>query len=213
MSDAGKTQAFAFTSDNLKRAAAIIAKYPEGYHASAILPLLDLAQRECGGWLPRAAMEHVADLLGMPLIRVYEVATFYTMFNLKPVGRHHVQVCTSLPCWLRGSEAIVATCRDSLGVDLGETTADGKFTLSEVECLCACVNAPIVQIGDDYYEDLDPERLRALLTALKSGQPIRPGPQSGRKGGEPTGELTTLTDEKAVLAPKWRKDDPRAGGA
>ncbi|MSO53627.1 MAG: NADH-quinone oxidoreductase subunit NuoE [Rhodospirillales bacterium] len=213
MSDTQTQTAFAFTSENLTRAAAIIAKYPEDYHASAVLPLLHLAQKQNAGWLPQHVIDYVADFLKMPRIRVYEVATFYTMFNLKPVGKHHVQVCTSLPCWLRGSEAIVATCRESLGVDLGETTADGKFTLSEVECLCACVNAPIVQIGNDYFEDLDPDRLRGILAALKAGQSVKPGPQIGRKGGEPMEGLTTLTDEKAVLAPKWRKDDPRAGGA
>ena len=213
MSEARPPESFAFTPENLKRAAAIIAKYPEGSQASAVLALLDLAQRQNAGWLPRPALDCVADFLKMPRIRVYEVATFYSMLNLRPVGRHHVQVCTSLPCWLRGSDAIVAACRDALGIGFGETTADGGFTLSEVECLCACVNAPVVQIGDDYYEDLDPDRLRAVLGALKLGKAPKAGPQIGRTGGEPMGGLTTLTDEAAVLAPKWRKDDPRSGGA
>src|SRR5262245_55323356 len=126
---------FVFSAANLKTADAIVAKYPKGKHQSALLPLLDLAQRQNGGWLPPAALDYVADYLNLARIRVYEVATFYTMFNLKPVGKHHVQVCTTTPCWLRGSDQIVDACRKHLGVEVGETTADGKFTLSEVECL------------------------------------------------------------------------------
>jgi NADH-quinone oxidoreductase E subunit len=182
---------FAYTPENRAKAEAIIAKYPKGRQASAVMPLLDLAQRQ-HGWLPRAAMDHVADLLAMPRIRVYEVATFYTMYNLKPVGKHHVQVCTNLPCWLRGSDAIVETCRKTLGIGLGETSEDGLFTLSEVECLGACVNAPMMQIGDDYYEDLDPESTRAVLNALREGRAPKPGPQNGRRGCEPQKGLTTL---------------------
>ncbi|MGH6983712.1 MAG: NADH-quinone oxidoreductase subunit NuoE, partial [Stellaceae bacterium] len=146
---------FAFTPENLKKAQAHIAKYPAGRQASAVLPLLDLAQRQHDNWLPRAAMDMVADMLGMPRIRVYEVATFYTMFNLKPVGKHFFQICTTTPCWLRGSDDVVAACKKKLGIGIGETTADGKFTLREVECLGACVNAPIIQVNDDFYEDLD----------------------------------------------------------
>ena len=138
-------------------------------------------------------MDHVAEYLSMPPIRVYEVATFYTMFNLNPVGRHHVQVCTNLPCWLRGSDAVVAACRDVLGVDFGGTSADGKFTLSEVECLGACVNAPMMQIDDDFYEDLDAATARAVLNTLAKGGRPNPGPQNGRKGCEPKGGPTTLT--------------------
>ena len=129
----------------------------------------------------------------MPPIRVYEVATFYTMFNLQPVGRHHVQVCTNLPCWLRGSDEIVETCRRKLGIGIGETTADGLFTLSEAECLGACVNAPMVQIGDDYYEDLSPESMETILDALARGETPKAGSQIGRRGAEPAGGLTTLT--------------------
>src|SRR5499433_4013071 len=134
-----------FTPENLDRAHARIAKYPPGRQASAVLPLLDLAQRQHGGWLPRAAMDCVADMLGMARIRVYEVATFYTMFNLQPVGRYLLQACTTTPCWLRGSDVVVDTCERKLGIGIGGTTPDRLFTLVEVECLGACVNAPILQ--------------------------------------------------------------------
>ncbi len=187
---------FAFSSENETKIAAIIAKYPEGRQQSAVMPLLDLAQRQHDGWLPRAAMVHIAERLGMPEIRVYEVATFYSMYNLAPIGRHHVQVCTNLPCWLRGSDDIVHACENRLGVTLGETTEDGNFTLSEAECLGACVNAPMMQIGDDYYEDLDAARTVAVIDALANGETPRPGPQNGRKGCEPVGGLTSLTDRK-----------------
>ncbi|MBZ0325056.1 MAG: NAD(P)H-dependent oxidoreductase subunit E, partial [Alphaproteobacteria bacterium] len=148
---------------------------------------------QAGGWLPRAAMNHVAEMLEMPPIRVYEVASFYTMYNLAPVGRHHVRVCTTTPCWLRGSDQVVEACKRKLGVGLGETTADGQFTLDEVECLGACVNAPMIQIGDDYYEDLDGPRTEALLDALMRGETPTPGPQNGRQAAAPEGGPTTLT--------------------
>jgi NADH-quinone oxidoreductase E subunit len=186
-------ETFAFTTENLDRAKAIIAKYPPGRQASAVLPLLDLAQRQHDGWLPRAALEHVADLLEMTKISVYEVATFYTMFNLEPVGRFHVEVCTNLPCWLRGSDEVVGACRKNLGIDVGETTEDGLFTLAEVECQGACVNAPMVKIGDDFYEDLTPEATVKILAELRVGGKPKPGSQIGRKGSEPLGGLTTLT--------------------
>ena len=176
---------FVLNAENLKRAGAIVAKYPAGRQASAVLPLLDLAQRQGGGWLTQAAMDYVAEYLKMPPIRVYEVASFYTMFNLKPVGRHHVQVCTNLPCWLRGSDVIAETCRRTLGIGFGETTADGQFTLSEVECLGACVNAPMMQIGDDYYEDLNSDTARAILAVLKQGGKPNTGSQMGRRSCEP----------------------------
>lgn len=191
---AEQTASFAFTADNLERARAIIAKYPEGRQASAVMPLLDLAQRQGGGWLSPAAVEYVADFLDMPTIRAYEVATFYTMYNLKPVGRHHVQVCTNLPCLLRGAEEVMRTCRETLGVAEGGTTEDGLFTLSEVECLGACVNAPMMQIGDDYYEDLSPETTRTILEELRKGRAPKPGSQSGRRSCEPVGGLTSLAD-------------------
>jgi NADH-quinone oxidoreductase subunit E len=184
---------FAFTPENAAKARAIMAKYPPGRQASAVLPVLDLAQRQNKGWLSRAAMDHVAGLLEMAPIRVYEVATFYTMFNLSPVGEHVVQVCTTTPCELCGSSAILGACRAELGIGVGETTADGKFTLKEVECLGACVNAPMMQIGDDYYEDLDEAATRRILQALRRGEQPDPGPQSGRRGSEPAGGLTTLT--------------------
>ncbi|MCW5700621.1 MAG: NADH-quinone oxidoreductase subunit NuoE [Rhodospirillales bacterium] len=191
---ANEPSSFAFNEDNLKKAAAIVSKYPEGRQASAVMPLLDLAQRQHDGWLSRAAMDYIADYLGMPPIRVYEVATFYTMFNLKPVGRHHVQVCTNLACWLRGSDDVVNVCRNKLGIGFGETTADGEFTLSEVECLGACVNAPMMQINDDYYEDLSPETTEAVLDDLRNGKTPKTGSQIGRCSSEPVGGLTSLTE-------------------
>ncbi len=187
---------FTFSGENETKIKAIIAKYPAGRQQSAVMPLLDLAQRQHDGWLPRAALVHIAKRLGMAEIRVFEVATFYTMYNLAPVGRHHVQVCTNLPCWLRGSDDIVDACKNRLGVGIGETTADGTFTLSEAECLGACVNAPMMQIGDDYYEDLDAASTVAVLDALANGETPKPGPQNGRKGCEPAGGLTSLTGEK-----------------
>jgi NADH-quinone oxidoreductase subunit E len=178
-------ETFAFSAENRAIADAIIRRYPEGRQASAVIPLLMLAQRQNGGWLPPPVLNYVAGFLGIPEIRVYEVATFYTMFNLKPVGRHHVQVCTNISCWLRGSNEIVEACRNVLGIGLNETTGDGEFTLSEVECLGACVNAPMVQIGDDYYEDLTPDSVAAILEALKAGETPRPGSQIGRRSSEP----------------------------
>jgi NADH-quinone oxidoreductase subunit E len=184
---------FAFALENQAEARKIIARYPAGRQASAVLPLLDLAQRQAGGWLPRAAMDYVAEVLEMAPIRVYEVATFYTMYNLEPVGEHLVQICTTTPCELCGSAAVVDACRAELGIDLGETTEDGKFTLREVECLGACVNAPMMQIGDDYYEDLDPGSTRRILQMLRRGETPTPGPQSGRRSSEPSAGLTSLT--------------------
>ncbi len=181
------SEAFRFSDANMSAARAIIARYPAGRQASAVMPLLDLAQRQLGGWLTREAMDTVAEMLDMPPVRVYEVATFYTMYNLEPVGRHVVQICTTTPCWLKGSDAIVQACEKRLGIKLGETTRDGEFTLREVECLGACVNAPMAQIGDLYYEDLTPENTVALLDALERGQQPKPGPQSGRKSSEPAG--------------------------
>jgi len=184
---------FAFTDENLKAAAAVLAKYPPDRKASGVMPLLDIAQRQNDGWLSQDALDYVADFLGMPAIRVYEVATFYTMYNLKPVGKHHVQVCTNISCMLRGSDNVVKACKKTLGIGFGETTADGGFTLSEVECLGACVNAPMMQINDDYYEDLDEAATEKVLDALKAGEAPEPGPQSARRGCEPLGKLTSLT--------------------
>lgn len=194
MSDVTQPESFEFSPEFRAAADAFIAKYPEGRHESAVMPLLDLAQRQHDGWLPRAAMDYVAEYLAMPPIRVYEVATFYTMYNLEPVGRNHVQVCTNLPCWLRGSDAIVEACKRTLGVAFGETTEDGLFTLSEMECLGACVNAPMMQINDDYYEDLDPTSAISILTELRLGETPKTGSQIGRKSCEPSSGLTSLTD-------------------
>jgi NADH-quinone oxidoreductase E subunit len=185
---------FEFTPENLALAHAHVAKYPAGRQASAVLPLLDLAQRQSGGWLPRAAMDYVANLLGMARIRVYEVATFYTMFNLRPVGRWLLQVCTTTPCWLRGSDEVVAACERKLGIAVDGTSADGLFTLVEVECLGGCVNAPILQVNDDFYEDLDGPAVEKLIDALRAGAPPPPGSVIGRRGSAPIGGKTTLTE-------------------
>jgi len=185
---------FAFTPENLAQAKAHIAKYPPGRQASAVLPLLDLAQRQHDNWLPRAAMDCVAEMLGMPPVRVYEVATFYAMFNLRPVGRHFFQICTTTPCWLRGSDEVVRACQRKLGIGIGETTPDGQFTLTEVECLGACVNAPIIQVNDDFYEDLDGPSTEALVDALRRGAPPPVGSVKRRQGSAPAGGATTLTD-------------------
>ena len=185
-------ESFALTPDNLERARTFIARYPDGKQQSAVLAILDLAQRQHQGWLPRAAMDAVAELLGMARIRVYEVATFYSMFNLTPIGEHHIRVCTTTPCQLRGAAELVVACEKALGVPLGETGADGKFTLSEVECLGACVNAPVLQIGDDYFEDLDPQSATAILEALGRGETPTPGPQTARRTSAPASGPKTL---------------------
>lgn len=183
---------FTFTPENFRKAQAIIARYPAGKQQSAVMPLLTLAQRQHDGWIPKAAMDYIAVMLSMPPVRVYEVATFYTMYNLQPVGRHVIEVCTTTPCWLRGSDKIVEACEKQLGVKCGETTADGQFTLKEAECLGACVNAPMCQIGDHYYEDLTPESVKKIIEILESGELPQPGPQSGRRSSEPSDKLTEV---------------------
>jgi len=195
---------FAFTAENLAKAKAIIAKYPPGRQASAVLPLLDLAQRQHDNWLPRAAMDVVAEMLDMAPIRVYEVATFYTMFNLKPVGKYLLQICTTTPCWLRGSDEVVKTCERKLGIHVGESTADGQFSTMEVECLGGCVNAPIIQVNDDFYEDLDAASTEALLEALRRGAPPPVGSVRKRQGSAPEGGKTTLKDIGAAGDPNAR---------
>lgn len=180
-----KEVGFRFTAANKAKADEIIKHYPEGRQASAVLPLLDLAQRQNGNWLSREAMDYVASYLSLAPIRVYEVASFYTMFNLKPVGQNFIQVCRTTPCMLRGAEDITKTCQKELGIGLGETTADGKFTLVEVECLGACVNAPMVQINDDYYEDLTPEHMKDMIVSLSKGEKVTCGSQTGRQGSAP----------------------------
>jgi NADH-quinone oxidoreductase subunit E len=184
---------FAFTPDNLSWAKAQIAKYPEGRQQSAVIPILWRAQEQCGGWLPQKAIEVTADLLGMAKIRVLEVATFYTMFNLAPIGRFHVQLCGTTPCMLRGSEDLRKVCRRMIGEE-NHLTADGAFSWIEVECLGACVNAPMVQINADYYEDLTPELLTRIINDLSAGRMPKPGPQIDRINSAPIGGPTTLTD-------------------
>jgi NADH dehydrogenase (ubiquinone) flavoprotein 2 len=201
--DEAQPATFSFTPENMEKLRAAIALYPEGRQASAVMPALTLAQSQMGGWLPRAAMDHVAELLGMPRIRVYEVATFYSMYNLAPVGRKLVQVCTTTSCWLRGSDGVLGTCRKVLGIGCGQTTEDGEFTLAEVECLGACVNAPVLKVNNDYYEDLDAETIERLLTAIRAGEAVTPGPQSGRRSSEPAGGPTTLK----------QPSEPRPGGS
>ena len=192
--EATAPESFAFTPENRAKAEVAIAKYPAGRQASAVLALLDLAQRQSGGWLPRAAIEHVAGMLEMPAMRVYEVATFYSMFNLKPVGAYLVQLCRTTPCWLRGSDGVRDACKAKLGIGIGETTADGKFTLVEVECLGTCVNAPVVQINDDFYEDLTPGKIEEILERLGRGETVPYGVQIKRQFSAPAGGLTTLKD-------------------
>src|SRR4051794_13283453 len=184
---------FAFTGENYRWAEAQMAKYPEGRQQSAVIPLLWRAQEQAGGWLPQKAIEHVAALLGMARIRVLEVATFYTMFNLEPVGKFHVQLCTTTPCMLRGSDALKELCPHRIG-EQNHVTADGKFSWLEVECLGACVNAPMAQINYDYYEDLTAENFGKVLDELAAGRTPKPGPQIDRQLSAPIGGMTTLTD-------------------
>ncbi len=191
---------FAWSKDNAKQAKVIIARYPEGRQRSAVMPLLDLAQRQVGaetntqGWLPIPVMEYVAKYLDMPAIRVVEVATFYFMYNLVPVGKFHVQVCGTTPCMLRGSDDLFTACK-ARGMSKGHTTADGLWTLTEVECMGNCASAPMVQINDDNYEDLTPASLNAVLDALAAGKVPKTGTQlKGRHTVEPIGGPTSLKE-------------------
>jgi NADH dehydrogenase (ubiquinone) flavoprotein 2 len=185
---------FKFTTENLKRAQSIIGNYPKGFECSAVMPLLDLAQRQ-HGWLPISAMHYVAEMLKMPKMRVYEVATFYTMFKREPVGKYFVGVCTTTPCMLGGCgcSPILDALKKKLGIDVGHTTPDKMFTLAEVECLGACVNAPMIQINDTYYEDLTVKDVNEIIDELKAGKTPKAGPRNGRFASEPAGGLTTLT--------------------
>jgi NADH-quinone oxidoreductase subunit E len=190
---------FAFDAESEAKITTILKRYPEGKQASAVIPLLYVAQRQMGrltgsAGVPRVAMDVIADRLSMPPIRVYEVATFYFMFNMKPIGRHHLQLCGTTPCMLRGSDDVLRACKDAGGLKgVGDTSADGMFTLTEVECLGACVNAPILQIDDDYYEDLNYESTVKLLEAFKRGERPKPGSAIGRMASAPAGEQTVLT--------------------
>jgi len=189
---------FAWTEANAAKAKEIIGRYPPGREQSASLPLLDLAQRQVGaetdtqGWLPVPVIEFVAKQIGVAYMRVYEVVSFYTMFNMAPVGRYHVQVCGTTPCLLAGSDEVLAACKNH-GLAKGRTTPDGLFTLTEVECLGACANAPMVQINDDNYEDLDYDRTIGVLEALARGEHPKPGSTIGRQASCPEGGPTTLT--------------------
>lgn len=192
---AEQPKSFSFTKKNEEWAKKQIAKYPEGRQASAVIPLLWQAQKQAGGWLPEAAIRHVSDLLGMAHIRVLEVATFYTMFNLEPVGKYFIQVCGTTPCALRGAEGLIKVCKKRIG-EQREVSKDGNFSWLEVECLGACVNAPMVQINDDYYEDLTPELLEKLMDDLAAGKKVKVGPQTERQYSAPSGGLTTLKGEE-----------------
>ena len=191
---------FAFDAQSEAEIPGILAKYPPARQASAVIPLLYVVQKQmqrttASRWVPRAAMDVVAARLGMAPIRVYEVATFYFMFNTRPVGKFHLQLCTTTPCWLRGSDEVVAACKKATGItQFGETSADGLFTMTEVECVGACVNAPILQVNDDFYEDMDAALTLELIEALRRSEIPAPGSMIGRQHSAPVGGPTTLLD-------------------
>ena len=176
---------FEWSETNFLKVKKIIEKYPSGRKQSAVIPLLDLAQRQNKGWLNKKALEKVAETLSMSFIRVLEVATFYSMFNLKPIGKNYIQICRTTPCWLRGSDKLLNIAKEVTGCSLGETSKDKKFTVVEVECLGACCNAPMVQINDDYFEDLNEDNFKRLLINLKDGKEISKGSQIGRLSSNP----------------------------
>lgn len=201
-------ESFSFSAENTPKVEEILSRYPKGFQKSAVMPLLDLAQRQiaddnikaeqdddtkaCGGWIPRAAMDEIARIIDVPSVKVYEVATFYSMYNLSPIGKHHIQCCTTTPCWLRGSAKVVSAIEKHLGIKVGQTTQDGNFTLTEVECVGACVNAPIVQINDDFFEDLDDVTVIEILRRLENNLEVKHGPQIDRLNSAPEGGSTTL---------------------
>jgi NADH-quinone oxidoreductase subunit E len=191
--DAQQPKSFKFSAENLKWAREQVKKFPKDRKASAVIPVLWRAQEENDGWVSEPTIRYVADFLDMSYIRVYEIATFYTMFNLSPVGRHHVQLCGTTPCWLRGADDLKAVCRKVIG-EQGEVTDDGALSWVEVECLGACVNAPMAQINKDFFEDLTAENFEELLEALRAGKSPKPGPQNGRHSSEPEGGALTLID-------------------
>jgi NADH-quinone oxidoreductase E subunit len=199
---------FTFSSENEKEIKRIIAKYPKGRQASAVMPLLDLAQRQHENWIPMKAIELIAKKLDMAEIRVLEVATFYTMFNLKPVGKYFLQACTTTPCWLRGSDEMMRCIKDRFGISSGQTSECGRFSLLEVECLGACVNAPILQVNDDFYEDLDYAATASLLDSLEAGDPLPVGSVAGRSGSEAQGGATSLSALKVIKGAKADKNAP-----
>ena len=194
---------FKFSKENEAEIKRVIAKYPKGRQASAVMPLLDLAQRQHDNWIPMKAIELIASKLDMAEIRVLEVATFYTMFNLRPVGQFFLQACTTTPCWLRGSDEMMRAIKDRYNIGSGETSACGRFSLLEVECLGACVNAPILQVNDDFYEDLDYQTTSDLLESLEAGVPLPVGSVLGRSGSEATEGATTLASIRSKKAAAW----------
>jgi NADH-quinone oxidoreductase E subunit len=192
---------FSFTPENTKAIEKIVAKYPKGRQASAVMPLLDIAQRQHNNWIPEAAMEEIARILEMPKIKVFEVATFYTMYNLAPKGKHHIQICTTSPCCLGGAQDVLAACEKHLGITSGGTTADGQFTLTEVECLGACVNAPVFQYnGDEYYEDVTPDHAVQLLNDFKAGKKPQTGSQKKERFKSMNAAGATCLTEQAQKA-------------
>lgn len=205
---------FEWTAENLAAIEKIVAKYPEGRQASAVLPLLDLAQRQHDNWIPLKAIDAIAKTLDMPRIRVLEVASFYTMYNLAPVGKWFLQACTTTPCWLRGSDDMMRCIKDKLGLSKNhQTTEDGTFTLLEVECLGVCANAPVLQVNDDVYEDLDYEGTAALIDALKRGEPPKVGSMAGRQGSMSKDGPTSLVSLKeSDGVPAWFADNKASAG-
>ena len=202
---------FAFTKENLDWAKAQVAKYPEGRQQSAVIPILWKAQEQHGGWLPETAIRYVADMLGMPHIRALEIATFYTQFLLAPIGKKaHVQVCGTTPCRLRGAEDVIDVCKHRIHHDPHHVSADGNFSWEEVECLGACVNAPMVLIGKDTYEDLTAESFEKMLDGFASGKPPKPGPQVDRQFSAPAGGPTTLTDPSLYAKEGSDKGKPKS---
>ena len=199
MSETSQPDSFAFTPENLARAEQLIARYPEGRQASAVLALLDLAQRQHDNWVPDAALRYVARMLDMSFIRLMEVATFYTMVNLAPVGKFHLQLCRTTPCWLRGADDLRRCIKQKIGIGHGETSADGVFSMVEVECIGACVNAPVVQINDDFFEDLDADSLGNLLEDLANGEAPAAGSVIGRQTSAPITGPTTLLDASGEI--------------
>ena len=187
---------FEFNKDSLNIANKIILNYPKGKQQSAVMALLYIAQRQNDNWIPLSAMKYIAKYLEMPYIKVYEVATFYTMYNLAPVGKYFFQVCTTTPCMLRGAYKLVDVCKNKITQNENEVSDDGDISWMEVECLGACVNAPMIQINDDYFEDLDEKKLEKIIENIKKGQNIEPGSYKGRKSSEPENKRSTLMDNK-----------------
>ena len=189
-------ESFEFNTSSLEAAKNIILKYPKGKQQSAVMPLLYIAQKQNNNWIPLAAMKYIAKFLDMPYIKVYEVATFYTMYNLSPVGKHFIQVCTTTPCMIRGANQLVEACKEKISENECELSNDKNCSWMEVECLWACVNAPIMQINDDYYEDLDKEKTLKILDKILKGETPKPGSYRGRVNNEPENNRKTLMDLK-----------------